>query len=440
MDIRHEVEYVTPQADLAEKRLLSAILHDNNCAHEAMGVIASQDFYLDTRQRLYGFFCGLIERGKPFDAQSVIEALQKASKLVSVGGLSAIFEITESLGMANSVQAYCQEILQASRHRKLIHVLNDSLANAMQETSDPDEVIADIQNATIEMTAKGEQETVSDVAQAVMTQILEIKAGNRIPGGIPTSLSGLDEITAGIKPGEYIVIAGRTGQGKSSLARQIALNASKIGHKPMFCTIEMTKFNLMQCMAATESRVPFDLIQDSRYMSQQQLEEVAQAIRRIQALPLEMADTSGLDIGELCARIRARIMRGVDLVFVDYLQLVRVRGANTDYERVTKSSAALRELANITKVPIVAISQLSRPKDEKEPPPTIYGLKESGNIENDAFQVWMIYRPREGNGDGRWHYTGLDQIIVGKNRNGPCDTIPVVYEGPFLNFKMRETR
>jgi replicative DNA helicase len=126
-----------------------------------------------------------------------------------------------------------------------------------------------------------------------MKQILDIHSGQKIAGGISTSLKGLDEITAGIKPGEYIVIAGRTGQGKSSLARQIVLNAAKSGNRPLFCTIEMTKENLVQCMAATESRVPFDLILDPRYMTREQLEKVAESVKQIQELPSTLTTQAG---------------------------------------------------------------------------------------------------------------------------------------------------
>jgi replicative DNA helicase len=437
MDSRTEFETATPQAELAERRLLAAILRDNNCAFEAMSRLQAGDFYLESRQKLFAFFCRLVEQGKPFDLSSVSESLMKARKLNSVGGMDGLIGISDALGVESSIPRYCDEILTASRHRKLIHLLGETLDKAQSSDADPDELIGQIQNFTIAVTRHSEQETVAQVAQSVMKQILDIHSGQKIAGGISTSLKGLDEITAGIKPGEYIVIAGRTGQGKSSLARQIVLNAAKSGNRPLFCTIEMTKENLVQCMAATESRVPFDLILDPRYMTQEQLEKVAQSVKQIQELPLEIDDMSGMELSELCARIRSRIIRGTDLVVVDYLQLIRVRGADSDYDRVTKASAALRELANVTKVPVIALSQLRRPTDEKEPAPSIYGLKESGNIENDAFQVWLIFRPKT-NETGSWRYTGMDQIIVGKNRNGPCDTIPVVYEGPYLNFKMRE--
>lgn len=437
MATRTENPTFTPQANLAEARLLSAILTDNNCAFEAMSLVRPEDFYLEPRRRMFSMFCKLAEQGKPFDHKSVYEALDKAKKLDSVGGWSGFDEISEALGLPRMVSEYATEIVNAAKHRSLIRVLSESLDKATCGEYGPDEIIANVQNFTLSSVRFSPQESVSEIAQRVMTHILDIRSGQRLPGGISTSLTGLDEITAGIKPAEYIIIAGRTGQGKSSLARQITLHAAKNGHRPLFCTIEMSRENLVQCMAASESQVPFELIQDPRFMTDAQLEKVAEAMKRIQELPFDIEDMAGVELSELCARIRARIVRGYDLIFVDFLQIIRVHGADGDYDRVTKASAALRELAAVTKVPVVALSQLRRPGDGKESIPTIYGLKESGNIENDAFQVWLIYRPKQNNGEGSEWYTKKDQIIVGKNRNGPCDSIPVEYEGPFLTFKMR---
>lgn len=438
MATRTENPTLTPQADVAELRLLSAILADNNCVFEAMALVRAEDFYLESRRRMFSLFCKLAEQGKPFDAKSTIEALDKAKKLESVGGFRAFNDVIDAMGLSRRVSDYATEIVNASRHRALIRMLAESLDKATSGEYQPDEIIANVQNFTLSSVRFTSQESVSEVAHRVMNHILDIRSGQRIPGGIGTSLTGLDETTAGIKPAEYIIIAGRTGQGKSSLARQITLHAAKNGHKPLFCTIEMSRENLVQCMAASEARVPFELIQDPRFMTDEQLEKVAEAVKRIQGLPFEIEDMAGVELSELCARIRARIVRGFDLVLVDYLQIVRVHGADGDYDRVTKASAALRELAAVTKVPVVALSQLRRPGDDKERVPTIYGLKESGNIENDAFQVWLIHRPKQSNGEGSEWYTKHDQIIVGKNRNGPCDTIPVEYEGPYLTFKMRQ--
>lgn len=421
-----------PRADLWERRLLATVIHHNSWIHEARARLRATDFYSEGHQKLFSFLARLSEANKPFDFQTISESLVKSGKVDSIGGIQTLFGIQESPFDRGQFSRYCDEILSASRHRRLITLLQRKLNEATSEESDPNRIIGELQQETLSLIHSEIQESTAGTVARVVEKAREIRSGKRESGGISTSIPALDSLTSGLKPAEYIVAAGRTGDGKSSLSRQIASYAAKNGHTPLICSPEMTRENIVECLASSISEVPYDLVQHPQFMTNEQWANFSTACEFIGKLPLQVDDTSGVEVGELCSRIRARIMRGVDLVIIDYLQLIRVRGAESDYDRVTKASAAFRDLAKITRVPILALSQLRRTGKETTERPTIYELKESGNIENDAFQVWLIYRPRE---NGK--YTGKDEIIVGKNRNGPCDTIPVFCRAPIFRFEER---
>jgi replicative DNA helicase len=428
-----------PTAEGSAESVLASMMVNNASGLTAMAILKEDDFFLERHRKLYRFFCTMIEKGKSFDQITVIDALMRRKKLAEVGGVEAVAGLTDNYPV-HKIETYCHQVLAASRQRQLINLANSTLSKAWEQGCEVDEIIGDVQNTMIAMTMRGEKSaTMEEVAQQVMADIMAKRDGSKKARGISTTFDDLDTATNGINPGDYVIIAGRTGQGKSSFARQIALQAAQDGEEVVYVTYEMTKENLMQCLISTESGVAFDLIRDPRFMTIQQLDEVAQSAARIRALPLEIDDCSGRDISELCARLRAHRMRGKKLAIVDQLQMIPDRSADSEYMKVTHCSAMLRDLAKQTLMPVVALSQLKRPPEESEnSEPTIYGLKQSGDIENDAFTVWLIYRPKEKDPiDGKKRFTGMDKIIIGKNRNGPLDTVLCGFVGPQLKFVTR---
>jgi replicative DNA helicase len=198
----------------------------------------------------------------------------------------------------------------------------------------------------------------------------------------------------------------------------------------------------VQCFLATWAEINFSDTLDPQFLKMGEIEKLAVAASEFGALPIDIIDVAGIDLGELEAQCKWRIANGAGLILVDYLQLVRVRGMKERYDRVTAVSASLRDLPKMKPwlCPIIALSQLSRPEKGREnQEPTLYDLKESGNIENDAVQVWLIYRPQQRDEvTDRKVWTGVDWIIVGKNRFGPQGHVPVRYNGPHLKFVPRE--
>lgn len=427
-----------PASPEAEKAILGAILLDNYALSQAHEFgLRSDEFSLDANRKLFSAFSRMQAKGKPIDIITAVEHIGK--HVTEIGGIAYLSSLTEGLPHRSSIKNYCQIVRAKATLRKLINACQIALADAIEQ-KEPEHVVAALEASLISMANEGsDQKSTAEVARDVFTRIMRIRAGEVDPLGMQTGIASLDELTGGIHKGEYIVLAGRTGHGKSSLARQIAWAVAKTGKKVKYCSIEMTKENMIECLASPIARVNFEKIRNPRYMANVELERVAEAIRDIRESTLEIDDKAGMDVVELCARIRASIMQGAELIIVDYLQMVGVRGEKDKRVAVSLVSAALRDLAKTTGVPIVALSQLKRPEQGSENrEPTLFDLKESGDIENDAFQVWLIYRPKQKSDDtGLWTFTGIDWLLVAKQRNGPVGSVGVVYRGPLLTFDAR---
>jgi replicative DNA helicase len=198
-------------------------------------------------------------------------------------------------------------------------------------------------------------------------------------------------------------------------------------------TPEVTAEQFFSMLLPLASNIPFYKVRRPKMLNPAELQEVLAATDRILQLPMTIDDTSGIEIGELVAKAKMHISRGAQLVIVDYLQLVNARNAKTERERVNAVSGGLRDLAKQTRVPVIALSQLSRPGERNvNERPTLYHLKESGNLEQDAYSVLLLYRPQNDQG-----FTGDDEVIVGKQRFGDTATVNVKFNKARVTFEAR---
>jgi replicative DNA helicase len=252
--------------------------------------------------------------------------------------------------------------------------------------------------------------------------------------GLPTSIEALDLATTGIRSGELWLVAGRTGDGKTALALQIAATNCRSGIPTGFFSIEMSKDDLLQRLWSHEGRIPFQSIRNPRGIAPEMRAHIKRAMAEVGMWPLFVVEDGSLSIQRLTTKARLMIRQEkIRLLIIDYVQLVSAP-AKDERERLTKISNQLRALAKETGVPIVAISQLNRPRDgNQNARPNKFSLKESGNLENDAHVILLTYRPVDEYGQP----TGEDELIIAKQRHGPVSNERVFFEPKTLTFYER---
>ena len=241
----------------------------------------------------------------------------------------------------------------------------------------------------------------------------------------------LDSKTGGLQG--LVIVGGRTSGGKSAFLQQMAFAQAKEGHRIYFATLEMTERVVLARGAAMLTDISASSILSPRYLPKDKQREIVEAVAEIQTWPIVIDDTGGLEIHQLLANCRAQINKGAECVFIDYLQMIGCREYTKPYDKVTAISGGLRDLAKTSDAPVVAACQLSRPENENDRP-TLFDCKESGAIENDASLFLAVYRPKE---DGR--YTGEDEILVLKQRNGTTGPVHVSFLGQRMKFEPRYT-
>jgi replicative DNA helicase len=434
--LEYQIEGLPANAD-AERSILGAILLESKAYDEAAATgLTSADLALDSHRRIYAAMQYVAESGRPIDTVTLPAELDGRRELDGVGGYAYIADLMTGVPDRPSIKHYIRIVKEKAALRKLIHACNSTIGSigdgcpsqtAIEELG---ERILQVQTGS---DAAPAQRVIafSDQVYSEWEQLVE-SHGDLI--GLPTSLESLDVATTGIRKGELWVIGGRTGDGKTALALQIAAANCRNGVPIGFFSIEMAKGDLLQRLWSHEGRIPFQRIRYPRNLDSDTRRRVQRAMCDVGKWPLFVVEDSSLSIQKLVAKARLLIRQEkIELIIVDYMQLVSAQ-AREEKERLTKVSNALRSLAKDTGVPVLAISQLSRPKDGNQNfRPNKFHLKESGTMENDSHVIILTYRPVDQVGDP----TGEDELIIAKQRHGPVSNERAFFDSKTLTFYKR---
>jgi replicative DNA helicase len=418
----------------AERSVLGAILMNPNACDEAgsLGTIAD-DFSLDSHRKIYRCMEELAYKGTAIDMVTLISLLSDRKELASVGDAGYVASLVEGLPDRPSIKHYIRIVKEKAAQRKLTHSCNAVLGGIADEMTSGDAMeylqdqILQIQTGTDDKPA----ERVISFSDQVYKEWKHIANGDGSLIGISTSLDSLDIATTGIRGGELWLIGGRTGDGKTALALQITAANCRHGIPVGFFSIEMAKGDLLQRLWSHEGRLPFQRIRYPRHLDPGTRERIQNAMCEVGKWPLFVVEDGSLSIQKLLAKARLLIRQEkIQLLIVDYVQLVSAP-ARDEKERLTKISNTLRCLAKDTGVPVIAVSQLSRPKDGNQNfRPNKFHLKESGSMENDSHVIILTYRPVDEFGNP----TGEDELIIAKQRHGPVSNERVCFDSKTLTF------
>jgi replicative DNA helicase len=420
----------------AEKSILGAILLNSQAYDEAAAFgLVPEDFSLDSHRKIYRAMSSLAESASAIDLVTVVNYLDQHRDLAKVGDSGYVAGLLDGVPDRPSIKHYARIVREKAARLKIVHACEATQAGLSQEMTSGDAIeyltdtMLQVQTGSDEAPAR----RVIEFTDATYSDWVKLSETDSTLVGLSTGVNALDLSTTGIRETELWVYAGRTGDGKTNLALQAAAANCREEIPVAIFSVEVAKEALLQRLWAGEGRVGFGDIRFPRRLSAETKLTIKQAMLEVGRWPLFVVEESGIQLSKLIAKAKLLIRREkVRLIVVDYVQLVATHGRD-ERERLTKISRGLMGLAKDTGVPVIGVSQLSRPKDGNENQrPAIFNLKESGSLENDAHVVVMIYRPV----DDRKMKTNEDELIIGKQRSGVSSVEKVCFM-PWLRFHER---
>ncbi|MEL0239640.1 MAG: replicative DNA helicase [Candidatus Actinomarina sp.] len=427
---------VPPHSLEAEEALLGSALLSRDAVSRLMEEVRPADFYSPSNQTVYEAMKGLFDTGKPIDTVTVSELIFKDSKNSKSINASYIARLVDNVPSSANFERYIEIVLEHSHRRKLLKASGriELLAMAMDKEihSVLDEAEQTIFTASDDAIGDG-LVGVNDVLESAIERIEEIENRGTGLSGLPTYFSDLDYYLSGLQEGNLVVLASRPSMGKSSLGLNIATNVAKEDKVVAFFSLEMTKEELVQRVLFSEAKVTSG---DARkgQLGAEKWSRVVEAASKVNNLPLYFDDAPVITVTDIRAKSRRlKSSKGLDLIIVDYLQLMQSSSGDNRQQEIAEISRNLKNLARELRVPILALSQLNRAAEAREDKrPRLGDLRESGAIEQDADIVMMLYRDDYYNPGTE--IPGVAEVNIVKNRSGQTGKVELFFSKEFTQF------
>lgn len=443
---KKEAGRIPPQNIEAEMSLLGAILIDDDTVADASEIIKPNDFYDKRHQIIFSAVMRLYEKHKPIDLLTLTEEIKKKKQLEIIGGSAYLTELTNYVPTSAHAKSYAEIIYQKSIRRKLIKASAEINEMSFDENSPSEELL---EKAESELFSVSDQSLKQDLVsiESILTESFDrIEELHRNKGqlrGIRTGYKDLDNMTAGLQRSDLIILAARPAMGKTTFVSNLAYNVATIVKLPvLFFSLEMSKEQLIDRMLADASGVDSWNIRTGN-LSDADFGKISDAMGEMAEAPIYIDDTPGLSILEMRTKARrAAHDQQLGLIVVDYLQLLQTSGnyQGNRVQEVSEISRGLKLIARELNVPLVALSQLSRTVESRNPPiPQLADLRESGSIEQDADIVSFIYRPGYYEPDNP-DYQNITDLIIAKHRNGPVGKVQLYFHPERLRFMSLDKR
>jgi len=404
---------------------LGALIFDNLQLGEVAELIKPDYFYQRAHQLIFELMVELYDRRQAFDIVIIKDELLKKGNLDAVGGIDNIISILESVPNASNAVSYAEIVREKYILRRLIQICNDILQKSSRGQISTENLLEDAQKNIFQVAMEKDTSNVVSIKDIVRDVFSQFKEKGKHIAGLPFGLTKIDEITAGLHPSQFIVIAGRPGSGKSSFALKLLEEVAIKGKKPVVLfTLEVTSEQIIKNLLCLTARIDSKKMR-SGFLTEEERRSLLDWCGILAETPIYIDDTSGLSVFELRNRSRRlKSQHKIELIIVDYLQLMRWEDADNREREIAYISASLKSLAKELDIPVVAMAQLNReverrPISGKHPRPKLSDLRESGAIEQDADVVLLLYRDEMYNPDNL-EVKNLCEVFVGKQRNGPA--------------------
>ena len=427
----------------AEKAVLGAVLIHDEQFNIAVELINAQDFYRHAHQQIFDKMVSLRERNEVIDLVTLKEELDRAGNLNEVGGPAYIAALVDGVPKSTNVEYYAKIVKEKATLRSLIGSANKILTTAYQAEADASEQLDLAGQAIFQITddrLKGGFESLRDLVPGGFKTLEKLQEQQSFLTGVPSGFTDLDRLTSGFQPSDLVIIAARPSMGKTSLALNIAQHVGTKTEKTVgVFSLEMSKQQLFLRMLTAEARIESQKFRGG-FLSSEEYKKLSEALGALGEAKVFIDDSASISVLEMRAKAR-RLQQehGLDLLIIDYLQLMQGRGRfeNRNLE-LASISRSLKSLAKELKAPVVALSQLSRaPESRSEHRPQLSDLRESGALEQDADVVLFIYR--EDQYDRKPENENTAEVIIGKQRNGPTGTVRLAFLDKITRFENQTT-
>jgi replicative DNA helicase len=436
-----------PSSVHTEVAILGAMLLDGVAISDATSKLKSDDFSLDSHQRIYRAMVELMAKGHGIDYLTVQEELARRRELDSVGGPAYLAYLSEGIPRNFNIESYVRIVKDKSLLRQLMSIFHDGQIRASDQSEDAITVLGDVEALLADVADSAIQRGLAGIGEIVAQSFGSIDAlyeQGREVTGLATRYTEFDRMTSGLQDSELIIIAARPSMGKTAWAINIAQNAAVHDGKVVAVfSLEMSKESLLRRMLASEALVGSRKLQTGT-MLREDKGKLMKALERLMESKMFIDDTPGITLAEMRAKARRlKQQEGrLDLIVVDYLQLMTgtnasgKRGFENRTQEVSSISRGLKALAKEMKIPVLALSQLSRGSEQRtgDKKPLLSDLRESGSIEQDADVVAFIHREEYYNRDDP-EVQGKAEIIIAKQRNGPTGSIELAFRADFTRFE-----
>ncbi|PKM84686.1 MAG: replicative DNA helicase [Firmicutes bacterium HGW-Firmicutes-11] len=432
------MERIPPHSDEAEKSVLGSIILDKEALYEVLEILRDDDFYSEMHQEIYRAVLELFRKNEPADILTVSEELKTRNTLEMVGGRAYVAQLSTLVPSTSNAAEYARIIAEKAVLRRLISASSEIMEQAYREKIEPETVLDHAEQAIFEIAQTRQKKDFEPLKEVLYGNLKRIDEVSKLDGGltgITTGFLDLDSKTSGLQKSDLIMLAARPSMGKTALALNIAQQAALKGKaKVLIFSLEMPKEQLGQRLLSIESRVDMQKIKTGR-LERNDWDQLYLAIDKLSKAEIYIDDTPGINVLEIKNKSRRlKAEKGLDLIIVDYLQLMSFEGrSESRQQEITSISRFLKHLAREMECPVLVLSQLSRaPEQRTDHRPILSDLRESGSIEQDADIVMFLYRDEYYNPNTE--KPNICEVNIAKQRSGPTGTVELTWLGKYTRF------
>jgi len=442
-----------PQNLEAEMSVLGGILLENDALNRALEVLRPEDFYREAHRKIFSALITLSDRSEPADLVTLTAVLKEQGAIEEIGGSSYLSTLVDFVPTAANIGYYCKLVKEKAIARELIKVATEIAGRGFEGG----EVEASLDWAESEIFKIAEMKSrpsffsTKEIVKDTIKTIENLFARDEQVTGVPTGFKDLDEMTSGLQGGDLIIVAGRPSMGKTAfclnLIEYASIHASKRVTSAIF-SLEMGKEQLVQRMLCSVARIDASRVRRGK-LAHSEFPTLVTAAGVISEAPIYIDDTPAITVLELRAKARRlKADKGVGLIIVDYLQLMRGSNPENRQQEISEISRSLKALAKELNVPVIALSQLNRSLESRtDKRPILADLRESGAIEQDADVIMFLYREavycdackKRDNSCDKGHERDAE-VIIGKQRNGPLGVEKLTFLGEYTRFESQSKR
>lgn len=427
-----------PQSIEAEQVVLGCILNNAHSIEDIIGILVPEDFYHKHNAIIYECMVTMFSKSINIDVVTTAEELRKMNMLSEVGGVTYLSRLLDGSGISRNIKNYVEIIKEKSKKRLIIATAKDMITKAYDDAADPKDILENAEDSIFIITENKESrmQSIDNCLDKALKNIEQIYFNGGGLIGLATEFSSLDKQLNGLQRGDFIIVAARPSMGKTAFALNIAANVGKKNKTAIF-SLEMSEEQLTQRLLSSMSVIELQKLRAGR-LDENEWAKLAQYSSILSNRKIMIDDTPGTTVNEIKAKCKKlKIKNGLDVVIIDYLQLIEGSGQSREQE-VSKISRSLKKLAKELDLTVIALSQLSRaPEQRVDHRPQLSDLRESGSIEQDADTVVFLYRDEYYNAES--DEKNIAECIIAKNRNGQVGTIKLAWLGQYQRFGNLET-